>query len=163
MPVCTHACVSACVCARVEFTAERAAFVWPVPRRDCDVLGDSSFEADLLWRPVCQTLETAALLSLSGSHSDRGPRARRGPGPQVGLSSLPPPAPAVLSGTSITHIRPHGRWVPGLLKRVSEGGRSGSSHECVCLSRHWAHFWSLFFTSLVTYEGYLCLHVSRTM
>lgn len=90
MPVCTHACVSACVCVRVEFTAERAAFVWPVPRRDCDVLGDSSFEADLLWRPVCQTLETAALLSLSGSHSDRGPRARRGPGPQVGLSSLPP-------------------------------------------------------------------------
>lgn len=114
MPVCTHACVSACVCARVEFTAERAAFVWPVPRRDCDVLGDSSFEADLLWRPVCQTLETAALLSLSGSHSDRGPRARRGPGPQVGLSSLPPRTGCALRDFDHSHPppRPLGPWPP---------------------------------------------------
>lgn len=95
--------VSACVRARVEFTAERAAFVWPVPRRECDVLGDSSFEADLLWRPVRQTLETTAQLSLSGSRSDRGPEVRRGLGPQS-ASPPPSPAPAVLSGTLITHI-----------------------------------------------------------
>lgn len=105
----------ACTCARVEFTAERAAFVWLVPRRECGVLGDLSFEADLLWRPVRQTLEATALRSLSGSRSDRGPEVRRGPGPQVGLS-----APLPHAGCAPRHFdhsrltpRPLGPWLPG--------------------------------------------------